>query len=89
MNMMSYVTNQESINYLCRFQVLIVCLGWISHGLNTLVVDVEAEGDSLVESKLRLPCAIDIRSLLGTHVALLMVQTGLNHTISDSLSKGG
>jgi hypothetical protein len=79
--------SDKTIIYLCRFQVLIVCLGRIPHGLNTLVVDVEAESNSLVERKLRLSRAIDIRSLLGTHEAPLMVQTGLNHTISNSLPR--
>lgn len=49
------------------------------------VVDIEAEGDALVEGQLGLTGRIDINHLLGLDVALLVVDAGLNDTIPDGL----
>lgn len=48
-------------------------------------MDVQTEGDPLMEGQLRLPGTVDIHRLLGLHVTFLMVYTGLNHTITDRL----
>ena len=55
--------------------------------LDRHVVDVQTEGDPLVEGQLRLPGAIDVHGLLGLHVALLMVNTGLDHSVADGLHR--
>lgn len=49
------------------------------------VVDVQAEGDALVESQLRFPGGVDVNHLFGLDVSLLMIDAGLNHTVPDSL----
>lgn len=53
--------------------------------LDRHVVDVQAEGDALVEGELWLPCGVDICHFLGLHVALLVVDAGLYNPITDCL----
>lgn len=48
-------------------------------------MDVEAEGDALVEGQLGLPCGVDVDHLLGLDVALLVVDAGLDHAVPDGL----
>lgn len=54
--------------------------------LDRHVVDVQAEGDALVESQLGLPCGVDVSHLLGLHIALLVIDAGLDDTVPDGLS---
>lgn len=49
------------------------------------VVDIQAEGDPLVEGQLGLPGAVDVHGLLGLDEALLVVDAGLYHAIADGL----
>lgn len=60
-------------------------LGHRDTHLDGHVVDVQAEGDALVEGQLGLPGAVDVHGLLGLHITLLVVDVGLNHTIPDGL----
>lgn len=53
--------------------------------LDRLVADVEAECDTLVEGSHGLPGTVDVCHLLGLHVALLVVDSGFNHTVTDCL----
>ena len=64
-----------------------VCGQCMDSDLDRHVVDVQTKGDSLVEGKLRLPGAIDVHGLLGLDVALLMINTGLDHTVADGLHR--
>ena len=70
-------------------------LGWrprpSTPHLDGHVVDVQAEGDALVEGELGLPGGIDVNHLLGLHVALLVVDAGLNDAVPDGLQapRGG
>lgn len=61
---------------------------WWAH-LDRHVVDVQAEGDALVEGQLRLPRGVDVDRLLGLYVALLVVDAGLDDTITDGLQAPG
>jgi len=65
------------------------CVCWSVHDsdLDRHVVDVQAEGDPLVEGELRLSSAVDVHGLLGLDVALLMVDAGLDHTVADGLHR--
>lgn len=56
--------------------------------LHRHVVNVQAEGDSLVEGQLRLSGAVDVHGLFGLNEAFLMVDARLNHTITDGLDTG-
>lgn len=60
---------------------------WSLSYLDGHVVDVQAEGDSLVEGELRLPSAVNVHRLLGLDVTLLMVYTRLDHTVTDRLRR--
>lgn len=53
--------------------------------LDRHVVNVQAEGDALVEGQLGLSGGIDVNHLLGLDVPLLMVDAGLNDAIADGL----
>ena len=52
--------------------------------LDTLVVQLQAKLNSLVESLLRLVRGINVDDILALHVTLLMLQRSLDHSISDS-----
>ena len=48
---------------------------------------VQAEGDPLVEGQLGLPGTVDVHGLFRLNIALLMVDAGFDHSITDSLEK--
>ena len=64
-----------------------VGLGREPHGLDGVVVEVQAELDPLVEGQLRLPGAVDVCVLLGLHPAVFVIQHGLDHSVTDGLEK--
>lgn len=66
-------------------RVLLFSSGTRCAHLHGHVVDVEAEGDALVEGQLGLPCGVDVDHLLGLDVALLVVDAGLDHAVPDGL----
>lgn len=51
------------------------------------VVDVQAERDPLVKCQLWFPGAVDVHSLLGLNVALLVIDASFNYTIPDRLAQ--
>ena len=57
---------------------------WCTY-LHRVVVDVEAEGDALVERRHRLLRAVDVADLLRLHVSALVVDGRLDHPVSDRL----
>lgn len=61
-----------------------VCMFRCAH-LDRHVVDVEAEGDPLVERQLRLSGPVDVHGLLGLDEAFLVVDAGLDHAVTDRL----
>lgn len=63
--------------HLSTFQILVVGLRGVAHGLDRLVVDVKAEGDALVVHRLGLPSAIHVHCLFALHVPVLMVDDSL------------
>lgn len=48
-------------------------------------MDIQTEGDALVESELRLSSAVNVHGLLRLNVTFLVVYAGLNDTITDRL----
>ncbi len=50
-------------------------------------MDIQTEGDALVEGQLRLAGAVDVHGLFRLDVTLLVVYTGLNHTVTDGLHR--
>lgn len=53
--------------------------------LDRHVVDVQTEGDALVEGQLGLPGGVDVNHLFGLDVSLLVIDAGLNHAVPDGL----
>ncbi len=51
------------------------------------VVDIQTEGDALVEGQLRLSSAVDVHGLFRLDVTFLVVYTGFNHTVTDGLDR--
>lgn len=58
---------------------------WRFSYLDRHVVDIQTEGDALVESELRLSSAVNVHGLLRLNVTFLVVYAGLNDTVTDRL----
>ena len=64
---------------------LVVRLGREPHGLDGVVVEVQAELDALVEGQLGLAGDVNVGVLLGLHPAVVVVQNSLNHAVTNGL----
>ena len=63
---------------LSTLELLAVGLGWISHRLHALIVQVQAESDSLMERELRLTSRVNVCAFFAAHESFLGVQSGFN-----------
>ena len=67
------------------FQVLIVILGRKSHSFDRMIVQIQAELNSLMKSQLWLTSTVNVTDFFALHPSIFVVQHGLNDTISNSL----
>ena len=77
-------SSQTSV-YLSCLQIFVVLLRRVAHGFHRFVVNFEAKFDALMEGIHRLTCRVDINDVTRLHVALLVIDTRLDDSITDRL----